>query len=88
MVLDDDCQMISRDKSGLNFLTFVLQLWENLMQEIDPPGNQGRIYILRRSKLVTIRRLPPNTKLLEVTNIRVYNNATVVMRVRIFNFYE
>ena len=41
--LDDyDGQMVSGDKCGLNFLTFVLQLrdnpGENLIQETDPTG--------------------------------------------------
>ena len=40
---------------------------------------QGRIYIVRRSRPVTIRRSRLIPRLFKVNNIFVYNNATVVM---------
>ena len=48
MVLDDyDGQIVSRDKCGLNFLTFVLQLRENPGENLYQETDQSRARWMR-----------------------------------------
>ena len=76
MFLDDyDGQMVSGDKCGQNFLTFVLQLRENpaknLNQEIDPTGKGTRSRCVRGTTLPP--DLVPNEGNRELLNLS--NNA-------------